>query len=94
MTDSPPTLLRRGGPWARVVIFISLYIMLLESLTEWVLVIYLYVIQQVDSKMTPSLVLALVAVCINQAYLERHIPSAANHCTSTVLFHRSARGPS
>lgn len=54
-------------------IFISLYIMLLESLTEWVIVVYLYAIKQVDSKMTPSLVLSLIAVCLYPS-----APSTAN----------------
>lgn len=68
-----PTMLKRGGAWARVMIFISLYIMLLESLTEWVIVVYLYAIKQVDSKMTPSLVLSLIAVCLYPS-----APSTAN----------------
>lgn len=59
-----PTILKNGGAWARVVLFISLYVLLLESFTEWVIVIYLYAIKQVDSKMTPSLILALVAVWV------------------------------
>jgi len=54
---------KKGGAWTRVVIFISLYVLLLESLTEWVLILYLYGIKRVDSKMMPSLILSLIAVC-------------------------------
>lgn len=53
---------RRSGSWTKVVIFISLYVLLLESLIEWALVLYLYADRRVDSKMTPSLILAIVAV--------------------------------
>ncbi|KAF4263199.1 hypothetical protein KXW98_001805 [Aspergillus fumigatus] len=56
-----PTTPQRRGSWTKVVIFVSLYVLLLESLIEWVLVIYLFVNQQVDSKMLPSLVLILIA---------------------------------
>ncbi|OJJ48476.1 hypothetical protein ASPZODRAFT_61778 [Penicilliopsis zonata CBS 506.65] len=52
---------KRGGARTRAVIFASLYGILLESIIEWVLVLYLYGIGQVDSKMTPSLVLSLAA---------------------------------
>jgi hypothetical protein len=52
-----------GGAWARVAIFIALYALLLESVIEWVLVIYLYAMQRVDTKMMPSMILPLVAVC-------------------------------
>lgn len=45
-------------------IFIALYLLLLESILECVLVLYLYGNGQVDSKMTLSVVLALVAVCL------------------------------
>ncbi|KAE8349636.1 hypothetical protein BDV28DRAFT_163446 [Aspergillus coremiiformis] len=51
----------RGGSWTNVVIFISLYVLLLESVIEWALVLYLYGNRHVDTKMTPSLILALVA---------------------------------
>ncbi|KAJ1707477.1 hypothetical protein NYO67_10385 [Aspergillus flavus] len=51
----------RGGSWTKVVIFISLYVLLLESVIEWALVLYLYGNGRVDRKMTPSLILALVA---------------------------------
>lgn len=53
---------RKNGSWTKVVIFISLYVLLLESLIEWALVLYLYAYRHVDSKMTPSLILAIVAV--------------------------------
>ncbi|THC95584.1 hypothetical protein EYZ11_004956 [Aspergillus tanneri] len=52
---------RKGGSWTKVVLFISLYVSLLESLIEWALILYLYGHRQVDSKMTPSLILALIA---------------------------------
>lgn len=52
----------RGGSWTKVAIFISLYVLLLESVIEWALVLYLYGNGRVDRKMTPSLILALVAV--------------------------------
>ncbi|KAL4742039.1 hypothetical protein BDV11DRAFT_202939 [Aspergillus similis] len=52
---------RRGGAWTKVVIFISLYILLLHSLIEWVVVLYLYGNKQVDPKMAPGLIFALIA---------------------------------
>ncbi|KAJ5145888.1 uncharacterized protein N7515_000452 [Penicillium bovifimosum] len=52
---------RKEGTWTKLVIFVALYLLLFESILEWVLVIYLYGNHQVDSKMTPSVVLALVA---------------------------------
>ena len=58
-----PVLPKNRGAWTRVVIFISLYVLLLESLIEWVLILYLYGIKRVDSKMMPSLILSLIAVC-------------------------------
>lgn len=61
MSSKPPV---KGGAWTRVAIFIALYTLLLESLIEWVLVIYLYATQRVDSKMMPSVILALAAVCL------------------------------
>ncbi|RHZ68191.1 hypothetical protein CDV55_106865 [Aspergillus turcosus] len=60
MADLPTTPQRRGS-WTKVVIFVSLYVLLLESLIEWVLVTYLFVNRQVDSKMLPSLILVLIA---------------------------------
>ena len=59
-----PALRKKGGAWTRVSVFITLHVLLLESLIEWVLVLYLYGNKQVDSMMTPSLVLALIAVCL------------------------------
>lgn len=58
-TWSPPKD-RRG--WTLVAILISLYLTLLQSLAECVLVIQLYAMKRVDSIMTPSLILSLVAV--------------------------------
>ncbi|KAH8430434.1 uncharacterized protein LDX57_008094 [Aspergillus melleus] len=52
---------KKSGSWTKVVIFVSLYVLLLESLIEWALALYLYAYRHVDSKMTPSLILALVA---------------------------------
>ncbi|KAL4923725.1 uncharacterized protein BDV17DRAFT_301597 [Aspergillus undulatus] len=52
---------KRGGAWTKVVIFISLYVLMLESLMEWVAVLYLYGNKHVDPKMAPSLIFALVA---------------------------------
>ncbi|KAL4886320.1 hypothetical protein BJY04DRAFT_213847 [Aspergillus karnatakaensis] len=52
---------RRGGAWTKVIIFISLYVLLLQSLIEWVVVLYLYGNKHVDSKMAPSLIFALIA---------------------------------
>ncbi|KAL3469581.1 hypothetical protein BJX99DRAFT_268100 [Aspergillus californicus] len=52
---------KRGGAWTKVVIFVSLYALLLESLIECVIVLYLYGNNYVDSKMAPSLIFALIA---------------------------------
>ncbi|KAL4903484.1 hypothetical protein BDW74DRAFT_186112 [Aspergillus multicolor] len=52
---------KRGGAWTKVVIFVSLYNLLLQSLIEWVVVLYLYANKHVDSKMAPSLIFALAA---------------------------------
>ncbi|PYH42757.1 uncharacterized protein BP01DRAFT_385205 [Aspergillus saccharolyticus JOP 1030-1] len=49
------------GAWMKRAILICLYVLLLESLIEWGIVIYLYVERSVDAEMTPSLILALVA---------------------------------
>lgn len=53
---------KKAGSWTKVVIFVSLYVLLLESVIEWALVLYLYGSRLVDSKMAPSLILALIAV--------------------------------
>ncbi|KAJ5304277.1 Amino acid/polyamine transporter I [Penicillium atrosanguineum] len=52
---------RKEGTWTKLVIFVSLYCLILESILEWVLVLFLYGNHYVDSKMTLSLVLALVS---------------------------------
>ncbi|OJJ08046.1 hypothetical protein ASPVEDRAFT_89278 [Aspergillus versicolor CBS 583.65] len=52
---------KRGGAWTKVMIFVSLYVLLLESLIEWAVVLYLYGNKSVDSKMAPSLIFSLVA---------------------------------
>lgn len=66
MASSLSATPRREGSWTKLVIFIALYVLILQSILEWVLVLYLYGNGQVDSKMTLSVVLALVAVCSNQ----------------------------
>lgn len=50
--------------WIRRVIFVGLHLMLLQSLTQCVCVLYLYGTQQVDDSMTPSLIIGLVAVSL------------------------------
>lgn len=57
-----PFMEKTGGAWRRVIILICLYALLVESLAEWVLVLYLYGISRVDAKMTPSVILILSAV--------------------------------
>ncbi|KAJ5689352.1 hypothetical protein N7462_003744 [Penicillium macrosclerotiorum] len=52
---------RKEGTWTKLVIFVSLYCLILESILEWVLVLFLYGNHKVDSKMTVSLALALVS---------------------------------
>lgn len=53
---------KRRTSWTRVAIFTSLYVLLLESIIEWSLVLCLYGNQQVDTKMAPSLILVFIAV--------------------------------
>lgn len=65
---------RKEGSWAKLVIFVALYALLLESIAEWVLVLYLYGKGLVDSKMTVSVILTLVAVW----YLNNP-PDSASH---------------
>ncbi|KAJ5104706.1 hypothetical protein NUU61_002053 [Penicillium alfredii] len=52
---------RKEGTWTKLVIFIALYVLILESILQWVLVLYLYGNAQVDHKITLSVVLSLVA---------------------------------
>lgn len=59
---------RKEGTWTKLVIFVALYVLLLQSILESVLVLYLYGNGQVDSKMTLSVVLALVAVGVDPAF--------------------------
>ncbi|KAJ5620892.1 hypothetical protein N7510_004876, partial [Penicillium lagena] len=61
MTSGFSATPRKEGSWTKLVIFVALYALLLESIVEWVLVLYLYGKGLVDSKMTVSVVLALVA---------------------------------
>lgn len=56
---------RKEGTWTKLVIFVSLYCLILESIVGLVLVFYLYGNHWVDSKMTLSLILCMVAVCIH-----------------------------
>jgi len=53
---------RKEGTWTKLVIFVSLFFLILESVLQLVLVLFLYGKHQVDSKMTLSLVLAMVSV--------------------------------
>lgn len=59
---------KKGGAWTKVFIFVSLYVLLLESLIEWVVVLYLYGNKNVDSKMAPSLIFSLIAVRLFSIY--------------------------
>ncbi|KAJ5378996.1 hypothetical protein N7509_012115 [Penicillium cosmopolitanum] len=52
---------RKEGTWTKLVIFVSLFFLILESVLQLVLVLFLYGRHQVDSKMTVSLVLAMVS---------------------------------
>ncbi|KAJ5223766.1 hypothetical protein N7468_008308 [Penicillium chermesinum] len=52
---------RKEGTWTKLVIFIAIYCLIFCSLLQLVLVFILYGNHQVDSKMTPSLVLSLVS---------------------------------
>ncbi|KAL4991638.1 hypothetical protein BDW68DRAFT_184801 [Aspergillus falconensis] len=63
---------KRGGAWTKVAIFVSLYVLLLQSLIEWVLVLYLYGNKHVDSKMAPSLIFALIASFLAMALVILH----------------------
>ncbi|BCR90924.1 uncharacterized protein ACHE_60810A [Aspergillus chevalieri] len=81
-----PVLPKKGGAWARVVIFISLYVLLLESLIEWVLILYLYGIKRVDSKMMPSLILSLIASFLT-------VPLLSIHSLLAWQFNKAGRGP-
>lgn len=54
---------RKEGTWTKLVIFAAIYCLILESILQMVLVLYLYGNATVDSKMTTSLILALVSVC-------------------------------
>ncbi|KAJ5894580.1 hypothetical protein N7495_006271, partial [Penicillium taxi] len=55
---------RKEGTWTKLVIFISLYFLILESMLQAVIVLFLYGRHQVDSNMTLSVVLSLVAAFI------------------------------
>ncbi|KAJ6002212.1 hypothetical protein N7522_007439 [Penicillium canescens] len=56
---------RKEGTWTKLIIFVALYFLLFESILEAVLALYLYGNEQVDSKMTLSVVLSLVASCFS-----------------------------
>ena len=49
----------------RAMIFVGLYLIVLLSITQCALVLYLYSTSQVDGLMTPSLIVGLIAVRIN-----------------------------
>ena len=84
MMANRPTTLKRGGTWTRAAIFITSYILLLESLIEWVLILYLYGNKRVDSKMSPSLALALTAVWMLLSKFQR------THTDSTPVIYYGA----
>ncbi|KAJ5947539.1 hypothetical protein N7466_000554 [Penicillium verhagenii] len=52
---------RKEGTWTKLVIFAAIYCLILESVLQMALVLYLYGNATVDSKMTTSLILALVS---------------------------------
>ncbi|KAJ5647347.1 hypothetical protein N7490_003719 [Penicillium lividum] len=52
---------RKEGTWTKLVIFAAIYCLILESVLQMVLVLFLYGNATVDSKMTTSLILALVS---------------------------------
>ncbi|KAL5355403.1 hypothetical protein BJX96DRAFT_48422 [Aspergillus floccosus] len=59
--DKQPEPSKKSASWTRVAIFTSLYALLLESVIEWALVLYLYGNRHVDQKMAPSLILVFAA---------------------------------
>ncbi|QKX61200.1 uncharacterized protein TRUGW13939_08347 [Talaromyces rugulosus] len=58
--------------WIRRVIFFGLHLMLLQSLTQCVCVLYLYGTQKVDESMTPSLIIGLVASFLSVPFVILH----------------------
>ncbi|KAH8702216.1 hypothetical protein BGW36DRAFT_289394 [Talaromyces proteolyticus] len=58
--------------WIRRVIFVGLYLVLLQSLAECVLVLYLYGTRLVDEFMTPSLIIGLVASFLSVPFVVLH----------------------
>ncbi|KAL4894581.1 hypothetical protein BDV59DRAFT_207173 [Aspergillus ambiguus] len=52
---------KKSPSWARFAIFTSLHVLLLESVIEWTLVMYLYGNHYVDTKMGPSLIMVFIA---------------------------------
>ncbi|PYH98395.1 hypothetical protein BO71DRAFT_438167 [Aspergillus ellipticus CBS 707.79] len=72
-----------GGEWPKVAIFVCLYALLLESFTEWALVLYPYAVRHVDAKMTPSLIIALVASFLT-------VPMVALHSLLAWQYNRIA----
>lgn len=70
---------RKEGTWTKLVIFVSLYCLILESIVGLVLVFYLYGNHWVDSKMTLSLILCMVAVRI------RFVTDAIHLLTSLIV---------
>ena len=60
---------RKEGTWTKLVIFAAIYCLILESTLQLALVLFLYGAGKVDSKMTASLVLALVSVCFIKGFV-------------------------
>ncbi|CRG87321.1 hypothetical protein PISL3812_04338 [Talaromyces islandicus] len=58
--------------WLRRVICVGLHLMLLQSLTQCVCVLYLYGTQKVDESMTPSLVIGLIASFLTVPFVILH----------------------
>ncbi|KAF9885644.1 hypothetical protein FE257_012735 [Aspergillus nanangensis] len=70
---------KKNASWTRVVLFTSLYVLFLESIIEWAIVLYLYGNRYVDSKMTPSLILVLVASFLTVPLVTLHSFLAWQH---------------
>ncbi|KAF5015096.1 hypothetical protein F66182_13689, partial [Fusarium sp. NRRL 66182] len=63
---------RSRQAWIRAVIFVGLYLILLLSLTQSALVLYLYGTAQVDGLMTPSLIIGLIAAFLSVPFVVIH----------------------
>ncbi|KAL6237623.1 hypothetical protein BDW75DRAFT_76268 [Aspergillus navahoensis] len=84
---------KRGGAWTKVIIFVSLYVLSLQSLIEWVVVLYLYGNKHVDSKMAPSLIFALIAsfltvpLLILHSFLAWHYNRVLGYASQKAMLH-------